>query len=202
MVIHVTFLGYLQSCFYVPPFLRPRVASHTPGQFSTLEILFLLLIILRLISEISMNIMLLKSGSKEHRSRALLEDIQLELCLSLNQQIVPYQQKQMLLSELVNFVLAGVQRKLEMDNQVACTVLFYLNKGVCVNFRAGHLGRYPGKVTDVPSKAHVQMTDKLGRMSLNSRTHKTEKPPPSMKAGGWHSQSEIPARRYSRKVVG
>ncbi|RWW56288.1 hypothetical protein BHE74_00037001 [Ensete ventricosum] len=183
MVIHVTFLGYLQSCFYVPPFLRPRVASHTPGQFSTLEILFLLLIILRLISEISMNIMLLKSGSKEHRSRALLEDIQLELCLSLNQQIVPYQQKQMLLSELV-------------------TVLFYLNKGVCVNFRAGHLGRYPGKVTDVPSKAHVQMTDKLGRMSLNSRTHKTEKPPPSMKAGGWHSQSEIPARRYSRKVVG
>ena len=71
-----------------------------------------------------------------------------------------------------------------------------------MNFRAGHLGRNLGKVTDVPSKAHVQMTDKLGRMSLNSRTHKTDKPPPSMKAGGWHSQSEIPARRYSRKVVG
>lgn len=71
-----------------------------------------------------------------------------------------------------------------------------------MNFRAGHLGRNPGKVTDVPSKTHEQMTDKLGRMSLNSRTHKTDKPPPSMKAGGWHSQSEIPARRYSRKVVG
>ncbi|URD80294.1 hypothetical protein MUK42_02499 [Musa troglodytarum] len=125
-----------ESSFYVPPFLRPRVASHTPVGIK---------------------------GAPEQSSARRFSTGAVSVTKSAN-----------------SSVMAKANASL----------------------RAGHLGRNPGKVPDVPGKAHVQMTDKLGRMSLNSRTHKTEKPPPSMKAGGWHSQSEIPARRYSRKVVG
>ncbi|CAD5195547.1 unnamed protein product [Musa acuminata subsp. malaccensis] len=186
---------FFQSCFYVPPFLRPRVASHTPVGIK---------------------------GAPEQSSTRRYSTGALSVTKSANSSVT---------AKANASLRAGVQRKLEMDNQVACSSFvsyFYLyfekngkspknnlkesrykpparlnpGKVFFVNFRAGHLGRNLGKVTDVPSKAHVQMTDKLGRMSLNSRTHKTDKPPPSMKAGGWHSQSEIPARRYSRKVVG
>ncbi|URD80296.1 hypothetical protein MUK42_02499 [Musa troglodytarum] len=129
-------INLITSSFYVPPFLRPRVASHTPVGIK---------------------------GAPEQSSARRFSTGAVSVTKSAN-----------------SSVMAKANASL----------------------RAGHLGRNPGKVPDVPGKAHVQMTDKLGRMSLNSRTHKTEKPPPSMKAGGWHSQSEIPARRYSRKVVG
>ncbi|CAL9204939.1 unnamed protein product, partial [Musa hybrid cultivar] len=164
---------FFQSCFYVPPFLRPRVASHTPVGIK---------------------------GAPEQSSTRRYSTGALSVTKSANSSVT---------AKANASLRAGVQRKLEMDNQE-----FEKNGKSPKNnlkesrykpparLNPGHLGRNPGKVTDVPSKAHVQMTDKLGRMSLNSRTHKTDKPPPSMKAGGWHSQSEIPARRYSRKVVG
>lgn len=157
----------------MPPFLRPRVASHTPVGIK---------------------------GAPEQSSTRRYSTGALSVTKSANSSVT---------AKANASLRAGVQRKLEMDNQE-----FEKNGKSPKNnlkesrykpparLNPGHLGRNPGKVTDVPSKAHVQMTDKLGRMSLNSRTHKTDKPPPSMKAGGWHSQSEIPARRYSRKVVG
>ncbi|URD80293.1 hypothetical protein MUK42_02499 [Musa troglodytarum] len=173
---------FFQSSFYVPPFLRPRVASHTPVGIK---------------------------GAPEQSSARRFSTGAVSVTKSANSSVM---------AKANASLRAGVQRKLEMDNQELekngkspknnlkesrYKPPAKLNPGKLFFYCSyRHLGRNPGKVPDVPGKAHVQMTDKLGRMSLNSRTHKTEKPPPSMKAGGWHSQSEIPARRYSRKVVG
>ncbi|XP_073101593.1 cyclin-dependent kinase F-4 isoform X2 [Elaeis guineensis] len=120
----------------------------------------------------------------------------------------------------------GAQRKLELDHRgPGKTEKSMRNSFKQSQYRPparnnpGVLGRSSRSAADIPEKtasgaatsAKVSnVAEKLGKMSLSSGPqHSGKQPPPWMKAGGWHSQTdllsrshELPPRRYTRKVVG
>ncbi|XP_058103855.1 cyclin-dependent kinase F-4-like isoform X2 [Magnolia sinica] len=99
---------------------------------------------------------------------------------------------------------AGVQRKLEMDYQAASKKEKSLKSSAKQPRQQPPARNSPGKT----SRGVADTTEKMGKMTISSGRQPGR--PPPMKAGGWHSQSdiltrshEVPlVRSYSRKVVG
>ncbi|XP_072961907.1 cyclin-dependent kinase F-4 isoform X2 [Typha angustifolia] len=186
--------AFFQPCFYLPPSLRPRVAGvpKTPPYGAV-------------------------KGSLEQKSGRRYS----MGALSASKPASNY-----LTVKSNSSLRTGVQRKLEMERQES-----EKNDRAMKNMKQsrtrpvarnipGYVGS-SGSTTDVPEKMArsrvasskvSNMTEKLGQMSLSSggKHQSLKQPPPAMKAGGWHSQTDflarsndIPAgRRCTRKVVG
>ncbi|XP_077244741.1 protein kinase superfamily protein [Tasmannia lanceolata] len=106
----------------------------------------------------------------------------------------------------------GVQRKLEMDCQDANKIEKSVKSSAKQPKYRPPARNSPGAsvYSGKNSRSVSDTAEKLGHMRVSSGREPVKAPPPPMKAGGWHGNSdilgrshEIPsARSYSRKVVG
>ncbi|XP_008802975.1 cyclin-dependent kinase F-4-like isoform X2 [Phoenix dactylifera] len=186
--------SFFQSCVYVAPSLRPKVAAkpNTPPSVGV-------------------------RGASEQKGARRYSTGTLSTTKAANN----------VLSVKSNASLrTGAQRKLEMAHQAPEKT----EKSMKNSFKQspyrpparnnpGAFGRSSRRMADIPEKTSNRaatsakvsnVAEKLGKMSLNSGPqHAGKQPPPWMKAGGWHSQTdllarshELPPRRFTRKVVG
>jgi len=199
---------FFQSCFYIPPSLRVKATGvpKTPPSVGNKGVL--------------------EQKSARRYSTGALSNTK--------------PAGNLLPSKLNSSAKTAAQRKLEMDHQEPERSIRSVKNTLRqprqsqyqpppVRQKPGHLASAMRKASSdevdkvVPQKVASsikvsEVTGRLSQMSVNSGAQQKRQPqqqlgkppPPAMKAGGWHSQTdylgrsyEIPsARRYSRKVLG
>ncbi|XP_019055924.1 PREDICTED: cyclin-dependent kinase F-4-like isoform X2 [Nelumbo nucifera] len=188
---------FFQSCFYVPPSLRPRVATpRTPPSGSCPSCFFLF-------SFCQIFLFVYKNIFSSILGRLILYILVVGLRGSLEQKSARrYSGTLSNAKPITNFSSAkmhaslstGVQRKLEMGNLDA-------NKNDNSAKSGAKQPRYRPPVRNSTRKTGGGVSDsaeKLAQMTIGSGRQIVREPPPQlpMKAGGWHSHSEFLGRPH------
>lgn len=186
---------FFQPCYYVPPYLRPKVPGlpNTPPSVGT---------------KVSLDM----KGARRYSMGALSNS-------KVPSNISPP-------AKMNAPLRSGVQRKLELGNQDSQRSDRMVKNNInnikqtpyrppVRNNNPGYMNRNMRSVADVTTSVGTagkvsDVAEKLSKMTVNTGAPPPGRPsPPSMKAGGWHRQTdylgrsyEVPSRSNSRKVVG